>query len=65
MRSHHKQSATAKHVWEAHSAYTADLGVPDRRRYRRTPKAIVAIEKARAIIEERRDPDVQTEPPGS
>jgi hypothetical protein len=37
MRSHHKQSATAKPVWEAHSTYTADLGVPDRRRYRRTP----------------------------
>lgn len=37
MRSHHKQSATAKHVWEAHSTYTADFGVPDRRRYRRTP----------------------------
>jgi len=37
MGSHHKQSATAKHVWEAHSTYTADLGVPDRRRYRRTP----------------------------
>ena len=29
------------------------------------PKAIVAIEKAKAIIEERRDPDEQTEPPGS
>lgn len=37
MRSHHKQSATAKPVWEAHSTYTADLGVPDRRQYRRTP----------------------------
>ena len=29
------------------------------------PKAIVAIEKAKAIIEERRDPDEQTERPGS
>lgn len=37
MRSHHKQSPTAKHIWEAHSTYTARLGVPDRRRYRRTP----------------------------
>lgn len=37
MRSHHKQSPTAKHTWEAHSTYTAGLGVPDRRRYRRTP----------------------------
>jgi len=27
----------AKHTWEAHSTYTADLGIPDRRRYRRTP----------------------------
>ncbi|MRX36914.1 hypothetical protein [Aminobacter sp. MDW-2] len=25
-----------KSTWEAHSTYTADLGVPDRRRYRRT-----------------------------
>lgn len=24
-------------TWEAHSTYTADLGVPDRRLYRRTP----------------------------
>jgi len=37
MRSHHKQSPPAKHTWEAHSTYTTDLGVPDRRRYRRTP----------------------------
>lgn len=37
MRSHHKQSPPAKHTWEAHSTYTANLGVPDRRRYRRTP----------------------------
>ena len=37
MRSHHKQSPTAKHIWEAHSTYTASLGVPDRRQYRRTP----------------------------
>ncbi|WP_292519546.1 hypothetical protein [Mesorhizobium sp.] len=29
------------------------------------PRAIVAIEKAKAIIEHRRDPDEQTEPPGS
>ncbi len=37
MRSHHKQSPTAKHIWKAHSTYTASLGVPDRRQYRRTP----------------------------
>lgn len=37
MRSHHKQLPTAKHTWEAHSSYTAAFGVPDRRRYRRTP----------------------------
>ncbi len=37
MRSHHKQTPTAKHTWEAHSTYAASLGVPDRRRYRRTP----------------------------
>lgn len=37
MRSHHKQSPPAKHTWEAHSTYTANLGVRDRRRYRRTP----------------------------
>lgn len=29
------------------------------------PKAIAAVEKAKAIIEARRDPDEQTEPPGS
>lgn len=28
---------TDKVTWEAHSTYTADLGVPDRCRYRRTP----------------------------
>lgn len=37
MRSHRKQPQAPKHTWEAHSTYTADLGVPDRRRYRRTP----------------------------
>ena len=37
MWNHHKHSSKAKHTWEAHSTYTADLGVPDRRRYRRTP----------------------------
>ncbi|SMH26463.1 hypothetical protein [Mesorhizobium australicum] len=37
MRSHRKQpSRPAEHTWEAHSTYTAELGVPDRRRYRRT-----------------------------
>ncbi|MEQ1956209.1 hypothetical protein [Mesorhizobium sp. CN2-181] len=38
MRNHRKQSPPAnKPSWEAHSTYTADLGVPDRRQYRRTP----------------------------
>lgn len=38
MRNHRKQPRPAeKPTWEAHSTYTADLGVPDRRRYRRTP----------------------------
>lgn len=37
MRNHHKQAPPAdKPTWEAHSTYTADLGVPDRRRCRRT-----------------------------
>jgi hypothetical protein len=38
MRIHRKQtpSAPAK-IYEAHSTYTAGLGVPDRCRYRRTP----------------------------
>ena len=29
--------SAATRSYEAHSTYTADLGVPDRRRYRRTP----------------------------
>jgi hypothetical protein len=38
MRNHRKQTPPAnKPTWEAHSAYTADLGVPDRRQCRRTP----------------------------
>jgi hypothetical protein len=38
MRTHRKQPPqAAKNIWEAHSIYTAGLGVPDRRRYRRTP----------------------------
>jgi hypothetical protein len=38
MRNHRKQSPPAdKPTWEAYSTYTADLGVPDRRQYRRTP----------------------------
>lgn len=37
MRNHRKQASPAdKPTWEAHSTYTAELGVPDRRRYRRT-----------------------------
>jgi hypothetical protein len=36
MWNHHKHSSKGKHTWEAHSTYTADLGVPDRRQYRRT-----------------------------
>jgi hypothetical protein len=38
MRTHPKQtSSTATQTYEAHSAYTAALGAPDRCRYRRTP----------------------------
>ena len=38
MRTHRTQPPpAAKHSWEAHSTYTAELGVPDRRQYRRTP----------------------------
>lgn len=38
MRNHRKPSPpTGEATWEAHSTYTADLGVPDRRQYRRTP----------------------------
>jgi hypothetical protein len=38
MRTHRKQiSTTGKKTYEAHSTYTAGLGVPDRCRYRRTP----------------------------
>ncbi len=39
MRNHRKPSPPTGEnpTWEAHSTYTADLGVPDRRQYRRTP----------------------------
>jgi hypothetical protein len=37
MRTHRKPPPPDKRTWEAHSTYTADLGVPDRCRYRRTP----------------------------
>jgi len=38
MRNHRKRPPAADNpIWEAHSTYTADLQVPDRRRYRRTP----------------------------
>jgi hypothetical protein len=38
MRNHRKPSPpTGEASSEAHSTYTADLGVPDRRQYRRTP----------------------------
>ena len=38
MRTHRKQTPSAStKTYEAHSTYTASLGVPDRRRYRRTP----------------------------
>lgn len=38
MRNHRKPPPPAdKPTWGAHSIYTADLGVPDRWRYRRTP----------------------------
>lgn len=38
MRTHRKQpTPPVKRTYEAHSTYTAGLGVPDRHRYRRTP----------------------------
>ena len=38
MRNHRKPPPpTGEATWEAHSTYTADLGVPDRHHYRRTP----------------------------
>lgn len=38
MRTHRKQTPLAgTKTYEAHSTYTASLGVPDRSRYRRTP----------------------------
>lgn len=44
MRNHREQSSPAdKSTWEAHSTYTADLGVPDRRRYRRTPPGAATV----------------------
>lgn len=49
MRNHHKHSSKARHTWEAHSTYTAELGVPDRRRYRRTsPGAQTVADLVRA-----------------
>lgn len=44
MRTHRKQPPrAAKHTWEAHSTYAADLGVPDRCRYRRTPPGAATV----------------------
>lgn len=38
MRTHRKQpTPPVKRTYEAHSTYTAGLGVPDRHQYRRTP----------------------------
>lgn len=38
MRNHRKPPQPVHNTtWEAHSTYTADLGIPDRRLYRRTP----------------------------
>lgn len=44
MRTHRKQPPqAAKHTYQAHSTYTASLGVPDRRRYRRTPSGAPTV----------------------
>ncbi|MBX3583253.1 MAG: hypothetical protein KF810_15290 [Rhizobiaceae bacterium] len=38
-----KQTAATTHGYEAHSTYTANLGVPDRRQYRRTLPAAPSV----------------------
>lgn len=44
MRTHRKQShPAAPRTYEAHSTYTAGLGVPDRCRYRRTPPGALTV----------------------
>ena len=44
MRNHRKQLSPAdKSTWEAHSTYTANLGVPDRRRHRGTPPGAATV----------------------
>lgn len=44
MRNHREQPSPAdKSTWEAHSTYTAGLGVPDRCRYRRTPPGAATV----------------------
>lgn len=44
MRNHRKPPPPVDNPsWEAHSIYTADLGVPDRCRYRRTPPGSPAV----------------------
>lgn len=44
MRTHRKQTlSTASKTYEAHSTYTAALGAPDHRRYRRTPPGAPAV----------------------
>lgn len=49
MRIHRKQPPqAAKNIWGAHSIYTAGLGVPDRRRYRRTPLRRAERRRSRA-----------------
>jgi len=49
MRIHRKQPPqAAKNIWEAHSIYTAGLGVPDRRSYRRTPLRRAERRRSRA-----------------
>jgi hypothetical protein len=47
----------------AYAAQPMGLSTADFERW--LPKAISAVEKAKALIEERGDPDEQTEPPGS
>lgn len=49
MRIHRKQPPqAAKNIWGAHSIYTAGLGVPDRRSYRRTPLRRAERRRSRA-----------------
>jgi hypothetical protein len=43
MRNHRKPLQADNPTWKAHSTYTADLGGPDRHRYRRTPPGSATV----------------------